>query len=228
MKKLILLSIIVGLFAGQASAAVYELNKNLATQLREVSVTAGDPGILGMVVDKSPGTVYFNQNPTIWGTSYGQPTMLGAVGYVGNIGDFAPVSGPDDGDTTGTIHIGTNYTGSTAGVTGIFDAYRAYVANDNDDLIQVAAYIDTGSGIQYSPWSPLAKDTGAWRKVKLGSAVDFSTLTDIGIAIKYDSAIAGAGSNPDAFHVSVVPVPAAVLLGVLGLGVAGLKLRKHA
>jgi hypothetical protein len=27
---------------------------------------------------------------------------------------------------------------------------------------------------------------------------------------------------------SVVPVPAAVLLGIIGLGVVGLKLRKHA
>jgi len=35
-------------------------------------------------------------------------------------------------------------------------------------------------------------------------------------------------SYSDDFHVSLVPVPAAVILGMLGLGAAGWKLRKFA
>ena len=38
----------------------------------------------------------------------------------------------------------------------------------------------------------------------------------------------GNPSQGDAFHVSVVPVPGAILLGLLGLGAAGIKLRKFA
>jgi hypothetical protein len=219
MKRFILLCIVVGLVAGQASAAVFELNKTTAKYLQQVSLlSATDTGNLGLVIDKSPGTIYYTDGTA--GSSFGPP-MSGAVGYVGTLGD-----GPDTGSFA-TMLIGSNYLGSTLTVSGTYDKYRAYVANDNDDPWRVAVYLDDGSGPQFGTWQTLAAGTGAWSTLNLGSAIDFSTLTDIGIAIRGDFG-AGSPSNPDFFHVSVVPVPAAVLLGILGLGVAGIKLRKHA
>lgn len=218
MKRFILLCIVVGLVAGQASAAVFELNKTTAKHLQQVSVSAGDVGNLALVIDKSPGTVWYSDGSL--GSIYGT-TMQGAVGYVGTLGD-------GNADQSGIIRIGTNYSGSTVSVSGTFDKYRAFVANDNDDPWQVAVYLDDGSGIQYGTWQSLAAGTSAWSTLNLGSAVDFSTLTDIGIAVRGSFVPGSQPSNPDIFHVSVVPVPAAVLLGILGLGVAGLKLRKHA
>lgn len=223
MKRFILICIVVGLVAGQASAGIFELNKQTAKHLQQVSVSAGDTGNLALVIDKSPGTVWYSDNSL--GNSYGT-FMQGAVGYVGTLGD-----GPDN-DLLGTILIGANYSGSTIlnSLSGQIDKYRAYVANDNDDPWSIAVYLDDGSGIQYGSWQTLAANTGAWSVLNLGSTVDLSTVTDIGIAVRgtFTGVIGAQPSNPDIFHVSVVPVPAAVLLGILGLGVAGLKLRKHA
>ena len=220
MKRLILICIVVGLVAGQASAAVYELTKTVAKQFQQTAViSATDIGTLGLVIDKSPGTVYYNQNPSIWGTSYGT-TMQGAVGYVASLGD-----GPDV-DLLGTILIGSTSTGS---VTGTYDTFRSYVANDNDDPWDIALYVDGGAGPVLSSFVTVAPNTNTWINFGLGGNVDFSTL-NLGVAVRgtFTGLAQAQPSNPDIFHVSVVPVPAAVLLGILGLGVAGLKLRKHA
>ena len=145
---------------------------------------------------------------------------LGAVGYVATLGD-----GPDP-DQFGTILIGSTSTGV---VSGTYSTYRAYVANDNDDPWQIALYVDDGSGPTLSSFVTVAPNNYAWINYDLGSDIDFSTL-DLGIAVRgiFTGLPNAQPSNPDVFHVSVVPVPAAVLLGILGLGVAGLKLRKHA
>jgi hypothetical protein len=221
MKKYILICIVVGLIAGQASAATFELNKTTAKYFQQVSLlSSSDNGNLGLVIDKSPGTIWYTDGSL--GSAYGH-AMQGAVGFVGTLGD-GPDPGPPD---FATMLIGTNYSGSTVSVSGTYDKYQAFIANDNDDPWTVAVYLDDGSGLQFGTWQTLTPGTSAWSTLNLGSAVDFSTLTDIGIAIRGDFST-GSPSNPDIFHVSVVPVPAAVLLGILGLGVAGLKLRKHA
>ena len=48
-------------------------------------------------------------------------------------------------------------------------------------------------------------------------------VTEFGFKLEYQG-IHGS----DNFRISVVPVPAAVILGILGLGIAGIKLRKYA
>jgi hypothetical protein len=51
-------------------------------------------------------------------------------------------------------------------------------------------------------------------------------VTNIGFKIGANLGTSGEVASGEAFDVNVVPVPGAVLLGMLGLGVAGLKLRK--
>jgi hypothetical protein len=69
------------------------------------------------------------------------------------------------------------------------------------------------------------KQTLTW---VFSSIPDTDDIDDIGFYIKDDFLGGDYPSDPDAYHISVVPVPGAVLLGILGLGVAGIKLRKYA
>ncbi len=62
----------------------------------------------------------------------------------------------------------------------------------------------------------LVRDMATFEFGITGLSLDGYSLGNVGF---------GLGSGPDSFH--VVPVPAAVLLGMLGFGVAGLKLRKY-
>ena len=58
-------------------------------------------------------------------------------------------------------------------------------------------------------------------------------VTNIGFQVAGDMIAPGGSynnnpSNPDNYHIDVVPVPGAILLGLLGFGAAGIKLRKYA
>jgi hypothetical protein len=213
MKRFILICIVVCLFAGQASAALYEVTKGVASTFRQVSVSSGDIGNLGLVVDDLGWVYYWDMTVP---SSYGSINpMIGRIGYVGSLGDNTQ-------DNSGMILVGTTQAGT---VTGTFNGLRAFVANDNDDPWDVALWVDDGSGPTFSSFTTLTGGDDTWINYAIGST-DFSGL-NIGIAIKGDFS-GTQPSNPDIFHVSVVPAPAAVLLGILGLGVAGLKLRKHA
>lgn len=66
------------------------------------------------------------------------------------------------------------------------------------------------------PATPLVKDLATF-------ALTFEDLSGFGVGPKVAF---GFGTGPDSLH--VVPLPGAVLLGMLGLSVAGIKLRKHA
>ena len=78
-----------------------------------------------------------------------------------------------------------------------------------------AGEIDTPSLVT-DPATPLVKDLATF-------TLTFDDLSGYSIG---PIAAFGFGTGPDALH--HVPVPGAVLLGLLGMGVAGLKLRKHA
>jgi hypothetical protein len=215
MKRFILICIVVGLFAGQASAAMYELNKTTARQFRQTAVSSGDIGNLGLVISNLGVVDYWD---TTVPSTYGSINpMMGIVGYVGSLGDNTQ-------DNSAMIMIGTTSAGV---VTGTFNGFRSYVANDNDDPWDVALWVGDGTvaGSTFSSFTTLGGGADTWINYVIGST-DFSTL-QLGLAIRGDFS-GTQPSNPDVFHVSVVPAPAAVLLGILGLGVAGLKLRKHA
>ena len=137
------------------------------------------------------------------------------------------VSAPGDDLVEAEISYGSN-----PGLSGLnYDGITAYFQNDNNSTWSVRLFFDIGN-TRY--WSTVAALDGFGGSTYLtagnfGGTLDLSTITDIGFRVS--AIMDGSGTNPsspDAFHISVVPVPAAVLLGILGLGVAGLKLRKYA
>ncbi len=204
-----------------ASADLYELDAVTARLFRELAVT--DAGNLGLVID-APGTVGSTISYTdgtvpfdIYGT-----IMQGAVGYVGMIGED-----PSDGDILASILIGAS--GSTVGIVGKYDGYSAWVANDNDDDWSFRLAADIGPGTIHSSWATLSPGGSTTLTMNFAEINFFTTLKWIGFEVQgtFDGANESP-SNPDFFHVSITPVPGSILLGMLGLGVAGLKLRKFA
>jgi len=195
-------------FAGQASAGAFTLDNPSAMLLQQISVSPGDTGLLFMVTD----------DPAV----YGGP-MQGTVGYYGWLWDHG------DADTLATIQIGAAGTAALSAINaaGTFTSYKLFVANDNDDPWAVQLYMDAGGTSYATGFTALTDGTSSVVTLNFGAPVDFSTVTDLGFAIRGDFS-AGSPSNPDFFHVSVAPVPApgALALVLFGLSV-GLKWRKH-
>jgi len=216
MKRVLLSVLVVCLLAGQASADLFTLNHDAAMMLWEVSKEPDSTrSFLDLVTDNLD--------------DYGTVTMRGEVGYVGSLGgvrnEFSWMRIGANGATADVIGaaLGTDPTSDLSGYAG----YSLYLANDNDDLWQVRLYVETSAdGSRETKWVTLA--TGSDAVLTLDFAgLDLTEVTDIGFDI--GGLLSGSGgnpSNPDWFHVSAVPTPVAVLLGMLGLGVAGLKLRK--
>jgi hypothetical protein len=235
MKRVLLLVLAVGLLAGQAFADMYYTpSTSVATQFRDISYS--DPGGKLKWVGYNDGTPV--PTPQIGvhvygsGTQYGEEMRL-AVGFMGKLSDSLSVSDPD---SFAWVSIGAGYTGSSVFNTiqhaGTYSGFRLSIANDDDDPWDYALYMVTQGSSYPSPLpSALAfttLDAGEQTVLTLdfGTDVDFANVTDLGFVIRGD--FAHGPSNPDYYHTSVVPVPAAAVLGVLGLGVAGLKLRRRA
>ena len=224
MKRFLLFALVVGLFAGQASAGMYEMDAADALNLRDVTwsdTTVGGSNIL-KYVGSNPGTAAGDR---VYGTSsvYGKP-MYYDVGFLGNLEDIS-------GDGYASVLIGakanTNGVLDTIKALGSFDSFGMPFSNDNDDSWQYKLYVDTTGGNYATPWSASLSSGGTtYLTLAFVGDVNFNTLTDIGFGIRLDTA--ASGNVSDDFHTSVVPVPGAVLLGMLGLSVAGLKLRKFA
>ncbi len=225
MKRFILICIVVGLVSGQASAALFDVNRFVAREFDNISVSAGDSLGSDFGVYDGYNVLYASSGSPL--SNYGaldilgNPQMSGRVGYVANLGAV-------DGSAIATISALGN-----AGITDTtaYSGIKSYFQNDNDDIWSVELFYITATGVEYkSGFTPLAGDGGFdWLTVGApAGGIDLSTVTDIGIRVKADFGGGGLPSPGDAFHVSVVPVPAAVILGILGLSVAGLKLRKHA
>ena len=132
---------------------------------------------------------------------YGNDTMLGQVGFYGSLGK----------NSTMTI-------GATAGELGLagqsYDGFELWLANDDDTFSwEVALYVQ-GQGA--SAFVSLAPQTGSTLTFDFGSLVALGSETELGFLVQAAD-----------FHISAVPAPAAILLGLLGFGAAGLKLRKY-
>lgn len=217
MKRILLISLVLGLFAGSASADMYVMDQATAELLYDVSWT-GELSYDMKYVGDNPGGI----GDKIYGSQlvYGA-TMEYLVGFAGNI-----IVDTTGGNTVASVNIGL---GREVNLTGEYDGFALPISNDDQQIWEYKLYVNT-TGADYisDSWTPLAGGTQSTLVLPFNALVDFSTLTDIGFIIQFNVASTGGGTNySDDFHTSVVPVPGAVLLGLLGLGVAGWKLRKE-
>ena len=215
------------LSSAPAMADPYMMNATTAAGMRQLSISAGDIGF-SYYVGYNPGDLA----DRVFGlySEYGA-TMNLDVGFTGNLVD-------NDGSDSAIAQIGlVNLTlpggvptYSPLGLSGNFDGFKLPISNDdNNDTWRYQAYVTVGDTLTptyFSGWSTLASGTETDLLVSF-SSIDFATVTGIGFNIEWKPSLNG-GDLSDEYHTSVVPIPAAVLLGILGLGVVGIKLRKYA
>lgn len=225
MKRMLLVSLVVGLVAGQAFADPYEMDVPTAALLTHTGTSDNDTATL-VYVGYNPGTNIADGilNP---GLGYGA-SMQYAVGFVGDVADTLA-----SGDHVAWMAIGLGNNFAAAGLTGSFDSYVLPIANDNNQLWQYKLYVIYQTGAEYSPdWVTVAP--GNVTTISWATSLNFdgNEVVDLGFVVRWDGYLNprsdGTPQDGDRFHTSVVPVPAAMLLGLLGLGTAGLKLRKRA
>jgi hypothetical protein len=206
MKRILLLTLAVGLFAGQASAAMYELDMATAKLFTQQNApNAANQLYLSIDADGSYGsTINYSIDSGVY-NEYGG-IMRGEVGFVGNLAASQLMQIGLVGDLPG--NDGSN-----------LDSFEMLVANDdNNDPWGVRLYLN---GVSYTPSSFTTITPG--NATLLSVSFTPGTVTGFGFEVDYP-----ALSGSDNFHLSVVPVPGAVLLGFLGLGAAGLRLRRFA
>ena len=220
---------VVGLLAGQASAGLYRLDVDTASRLRDLSYsdTGGTLEYIGINDGTQVGTkVYGTRN------QYGE-YFQNAVGFMGQLEEDLAVA---DSDMLASVRIGAAGTSALAIIqgAGLYDGFLLPIANDNDDLWEFQAYVVydtlTEDPVTYTSgdFVKLFADTKTSLIVNFGTDIDFQYVTDLGFVVQGDWDWDVPPSNPDFYHVSIIPTPAAILLGILGLGVAGWKLRKFA
>ena len=230
-KNLLLLTVaVLCLSATSAMADMYVMDVDTAINLRAVTFY-NDSGSSNLEwVGYNDGTPFPNNQAGILedgGGFYGSP-MYYSVGFKGDLVDDV------FGDPYPSVDIGAkaNTNGVLTVLQGLapadpFDSYGLHVANDNGEDWQYRLYAEFDDGASGTTrhdsalWTTLSSKTQTFVTVDFGGDVDFADLQDIGFTIR-------ATTSDDSYHTSVVPVPGAVLLGILGLGAAGIKLRKYA
>ena len=106
MKRILLFTLVIGLFAVQANAALWELDRTTALGFTTYSNIGGAGDDIGLLsVYDGPGNKVFTEGGV---TTF--DSMSGMVGFVTNtFGDLAPIDG-GDADTTVTAQI--DFTGA--------------------------------------------------------------------------------------------------------------------
>ncbi len=160
---------------------------------------------------------------------------------------FAANLQADPGTQTGTFWAATGigYPWPTSPPINDLSGYTGYeltLKNTNNSNWLVNLYMNTGW--TDGPWSEADQFTeNGWTEIVPGQTVtlvlDFSDLgvnftnhvTNFGFQVGGNMTnpfVSPNPSNPDNFHITAVPVPGAILLGILGLSAAGIKLRRFA
>jgi hypothetical protein len=225
MKRILLFTLVICLFAGQASAALYyQMDATTAAAMRLLSTSTGDTATLDYVGYNPGGSGDWVFGAT---TEYGagEGNMFYAVGFTGDL---------NDDDRNAYSDVGADSAIATLGITSPslpavnYDGFLLPVSNDNDDTWLYQAYVTTATNTYISGWSTgLAPDTQTTLLVNTPN-MDYSTaVTGIGFQIRWDRSLNNERTGDD-YNTSVVPVPGAILLGILGLSVASIKLRKYA
>ena len=226
MKRILLFTLVIGLFAVQANAAMWELDRTTALTFTNIAVDDA----------YSTGTfdVYDGTTSTIRGGSFDglYGPMSGQVGFIAEVGDSTD---------PGSLVTATMWA-SSPGLDGDYDeGITSYFENDNQSYWSTQLFYTTGSviiesdgsvtlnpgGNEYtSAFVELDENESTW--LSISDNVDLSDITNIGFRVQGNMVYGDYPSQEDKFHISLVPVPGAVILGILGLGVVGLKLRKYA
>jgi len=224
MKRFLLFCMVVGLFAGQAFAELYTMGTGHAVLLRAISYSDTGPlNDLSWIGYNDGTSSNLTQNGTrTAGTGNYNENMWYAVAFSGSLFDTT-------GDNRASVEIGAAGEDvlSSIQLAGEFTGFYLPISNDNDDTWQYMLYVETATARYETDWTPLSADTHTVLTLNFLDefnnpvTLDFADLTDIGFGVQSTKA-------QDFFHASVVPVPAAVILGILGLGVVGIKLRKYA
>ncbi len=214
MKRILLLVATVGLLTGSVFADMFEMDAVTAADMRMIS-SSGSPDVANLFyVGYKPGDLAADR---ITGTDpfYGD-TMKYAVGFSGELKDFSL-------DDSATITIGL----SSPDLTGSYDGFSLPISNDDNQNWKYQAYVKTDSATYTSDWEQVGPNQTGTLEVDTPIGTDFSTVSEIGFLIEWKPSINGDSLSDD-FHTSVVPVPGAVLLGLIGLSAAGLRLRRFA
>ena len=203
------------------------MDATTAAGMRQLSISAGDLG----------SSYYVGYNPgDLADRVFGAYSSFGAdmnleVGFTGNLVDNG--GGDSAIAQIGLVNLVTPPGGaptySPLGLSGLYDSFLLPISNDDDDIWRYQAYVTVGNTLTptyVSSWTTLTPETETELLVSF-SEIDFSTVTGIGFEIEWKPSINGYKGS-DEYHTSVVPTPTAVLLGILGLGAVGIKLRKYA
>jgi hypothetical protein len=205
----------------QARANMYNLdalaNQAVVTGFTNQLVSSYDTGALSLVI-ANPGTtgskVYYGSG------TYGR-TMQLKVGFDGLLTDGNP------GHKNGIVWMNIGKT--TPGLSGSYTGFEGWLANDDVQTWTLNWYLTAGGTTYKTNSAALGTGTKQLLTGDFGTTLNFANVTEIGFTV-YREMAPGANSKgwTEDFHVSAVPVPGAVLLGFLGLGAAGIKLRKFA
>ncbi len=208
------------LITAQTNAAMWEVDRATALQFTSHNMVQG-------FLDSSDIRVYDGPNNKVYGPAGGDTygstgnVMSGQVGFVATIG-----ANSSPGDATIEIFD------PSPSLSGVYNnGIKIYAENDNDDHWEVQLFYEAtpGGDKDSGAFAHLSPGQSTW--LSISDAVNLADVTKLGIRVQghnMGGSNVGEPSNPDTFHTSVVPVPGAVLLGMLGLGAAGVKLRKFA
>jgi len=166
---------------------------------------------------------------------------------VGTAIRFAATMQSGDGTTDGWASMGWGYGWPAVLAAGLgdltgYDSYELVFTNTNNSNWFVNLWMNTGwtdapynetNQFYQNGWVEIAPGVSTTVVLDLTTVANLNHVTGIGFQVGGNMIAnypyGNNPSNPDVYHINVapVPVPGAVLLGFLGLGYAGMKLRKR-